>query len=161
MDQSRAVELLASPIVTDRVSAAEWLSQQPQLDDQTLLALLDAVGDSEESVREWSVSALESAQPSADVQSQLVSRLSHSADDVVYWSITLLGRLGSEASNADDALAKLLGDESSPLANRERAAWALGKTGVDSADAAAIQKAAQSEHPRLASLAQKLIDSRG
>jgi HEAT repeat protein len=91
--------------------------------------------------------------PSESRLNDLVQLLDDTPSDVQYWAVTLLGRAGAAAAGAVEAIARLLRD-SSDLATRERAAWALGKIGSAAMIAApALHVAAASTEPRLSRLA--------
>ena len=110
-----------------RTVAAERLARLGEEAAAAATALTRAVGDSEESVREWAVAALEACgPPPASCRDDLIRLLDSPTLDVAYWAATLLGRLGRSAEAATTALAQSVSD-SPHAAVRRRAAWALDK----------------------------------
>ena len=99
--------------------------------------------------------------PDAGDVARLLPFLASADQDVVYWAITLLGRLGSDARAAVSPLVAMLG-ESVPLAARERAAWALGRIGREAGEArSALHSLAAGKSPRLARLAAEALKEMG
>ena len=124
------------------------------------VALVMAVGDEDEQVREAAVGALESLEaPLEQDIPRLAKLLADSAKhaDVAYWAATLLGRANEAAAEAVPALAAALRD-TWPMAVRQRAAWALGRMGPAARAAESeLQAAAASDDPRLARLAAEAL----
>lgn len=145
-----------------RASAAEQLSRHPGEAGQAALALVQAVADADEGVREWVTAALEAldAPPPSQCE-ELAALTGHAESDVAYWAATLLGRMGEAAAPAVGRLSGVL--ESSAADNvRERTAWALGKIGPPAKSAAPqLQQAANSDKPRLARTAAKALEAIG
>lgn len=143
-----------------RAAAAEWISHQPDASAEAL-CVLDALGDSDERVREWITATLEEIEkPLESIVAPLAERLEHDNSDVAYWAATLLGRIGPAAGAARAALANLLDIDETDLSTRERAAWALGKIGMAGAQEtakAALERATQSPHSRLATTAKRAL----
>ena len=144
-----------------RAEAAEHLSRLSEEAQPAALALVKACGD-KESVRQWAVAALEELGPPPVGSAQELAQLSASDQELVaYWSITLLGRLGSAAASTSDTLITAL--QSSPhLAVQQRAAWALGEIGEQSESVTkALQQASEAADPRLAKLAMRALSKLG
>ena len=121
-------------------------------------ALVQAAGDSDEEIATAAAEALENlGTPPANDVAELAALLSSNASDTCYWAATLLGRLGKASEPAVPALIRTL-ETHSDLPVRERAVWALGKIGPAARAATqAIERAAASEQPRLARLAQEAL----
>ena len=96
--------------------------------------------------------------PAAELAPAIAKRLEQAQSELVaYWAVTLLGRLGPAAINQLSQLCQALA-HSPHLPVRERAAWALGQLGPLAHDALTVlEEAANSDHPRLARLAQASI----
>jgi HEAT repeat protein len=140
-----------------RAVAAEQLCQMGEEAQGAAAALVRAAGD-EESVSTWAVAALEEmGSPPAESIAELAELSASTRELVAYWAITLLGRLGTDATRAEQTLATAL--SSSPhLAVQQRSAWALGKLGGLSATAIkSLQQASQASDPRLAQLATRAL----
>ncbi|MFO0914284.1 MAG: hypothetical protein U0795_15095 [Pirellulales bacterium] len=92
--------------------------------------LLDSLTSDSESVREWAVAALEDCgSPPMDAIASLTGRLATVGEDQLYWTATLLGRLGPAAKSAVDALrAAHARTPAGPIAKRVE--WALEKIGA-------------------------------
>jgi HEAT repeat protein len=113
----------------ERAAAAERLAQLGAEAQAAAVALVAASAAEEESVREWSVSALEGlGPPRASDVGALAAILSGGPSNQVYWAATLLGRLESSAVPARSALEGVAAAH--PEAHvRRRAAWALERLG--------------------------------
>ena len=158
-DVSSLSEILDSAETVDRQRAAQSLATLGDQARAAAVALVRSCGDPDESVREWSVAALEEigAPDPADVQ-ELISLIHADSEDVSFWAVTLLGRLGESGSGGVQALAGVLANHSR-LSVQQRAAWALGRLGPVAATALpALQAAAAGADARLARLAQRSID---
>jgi HEAT repeats len=142
-----------------RARAAEQLCHLEGGAQAAAVSLVEALGDSDESVREWANAALESLGP-PDVKdvAALARLVANPQLDIAYWGATLLGRLGGNASSAVAALNVAV--QSHPeIAVKQRAAWALGEIGPGAAAAlAALKDAAKDSDPRLARLAREAIE---
>ena len=122
---SWARTLAVSDDLATRREAARQLSLHPDQAQAAAIALVRAVSDEDEAVREWSVSTLEDlGPPAASDLPDLVRLADDASPDIAWWAITLLGRLGREAAPGADVLARRSLDESSPEV-RQRALWAL------------------------------------
>jgi HEAT repeat protein len=146
----------------ERSRAAEQLCHLGAEAQEAAVALARASADDAEEVREWAVAALEDiGAPAAADLDALTVLLADKNRDVGYWAATLLGRLGSQAAAAVPALAGALTGPVD-LAVRQRAAWALGQIGPSAAAARTpLQQAAHSDDPRLARLAQQVLQQIG
>jgi HEAT repeat protein len=147
-----AEELLAGDVVRRR-AAAEHCAQHG-VESAAVVALVRASGDPDESVREWSVSALEEmGSPDVGLVMQLLSLLNNPDENVGYWTATLLGRLGESAAPASAKLGEVVAGDL-PIGVRQRAAWALQQIGPAAKDVLSqLLRAAESDDPRLARLA--------
>lgn len=128
---SRDVEKLsqdlsaADPAI--RAVAAEQLNELGEGAAPAAIALVKAMGDEAESVRQLANSALEGCgPPSQDVVDDLEHLLMDENADIAYWAATLLGRLDGGAVQAVEALKTAAGEHPSTEV-RKRATWALGK----------------------------------
>ncbi|MGE0760694.1 MAG: HEAT repeat domain-containing protein [Pirellulaceae bacterium] len=150
-------DLRDSP-VEQRRAAAQRLAEMDPVPAESTLALVDAVSDADEEVRQWSSDALEKlAAPEVQAVSDLAQRLEHGPPDVAYWSATLLGRLQGASERAVPALARAI-EHHGTLAVRERAAWALGQIGPAAQTVRdVLQRAADGNSPRLARLARAAL----
>ena len=148
---------LKSPDVSVRAAAAESLCQVGEDAVSAAVDLVCATGD-DESVQVWAVAALEElGPPSRDNVDPLIKLIPDQQTIVAYWAITLLGRLGETAVAAEPALADRVLN-STDIAVRERAVWALSKMGPQSNSAMeALQVVADSDSHRLASMAQAAL----
>jgi HEAT repeat protein len=148
---------LSSDDAATRRQAAEALAHSPER-VAAAIPLVRATGDVDETVREWAVAALEEMSPPAAIETAgLMALLAAPQCDVVYWSITLLGRLGSSAAPAVGRLAAILKNHSD-IAVRQRAAWALGEIGKPASSAIGdLQAAAAAGDARLTRLAQAAL----
>lgn len=159
MDPSEAIEDLFAADSAKRIAAAEWFARQSELDPKATMAVLQALADPHEQVREWATAAVESLDhPNPSLTREFAARLGDPSDDVAYWAATLLGRIGSEARAVCDDLISRLNDDQTSLNVRERAVWAIGKIGAPPHCADALTRAAQSEHKRLATLARRAME---
>ncbi|WP_339746656.1 HEAT repeat domain-containing protein [uncultured Rubinisphaera sp.] len=94
-----AVELQSADVKT-RQRAAEKLARLTDGAAPALISLLDAVGDMDETVREWSVEALENlGTPSREQLPDLADFLNRTkAVDPQWFALKILSRYGTEAS---------------------------------------------------------------
>jgi len=118
---------LASVDVAERIQAAEALSRMAEVPARAAPALLAALVDRDETVRNLVTSALENCgPPEQDQVDELEASLVNPNGDIAYWSATLLGRLGAGAIQAVESLKTAAAEHPSHEA-RKRATWALGK----------------------------------
>lgn len=126
-DVHKLIEQLAADDLSVRQRAAEKLATLEDAAAPAALALIAALQDPDETVREYANAALESLGPpeqqSVDDLEQL---LTHPHPDTAYWAATLLGRLEDGAMSAVESLKTAAADHPSPEV-RKRATWALGK----------------------------------
>jgi HEAT repeat protein len=91
------------------------------------VALIRSLEDTDESVRELAIAALEGCgPPQQDAVDDLEHLLTSENEDIAYWAATLLGRLEAGAVQAVDALKTAAAEHGSDQV-RKRATWALGK----------------------------------
>lgn len=149
---------LQSPTVEDRASAAEALSLMGSEAAYAAVELVNACAD-EDSVRDWSIAALEELGPPPAESLQSLTKLASASEPLVgYWAITLLGRAGVSAHASEGDLVTVL-KTSNELSVRERAAWALGKIGAESEPSIlALEQAATSSQARLSRLAKAALE---
>lgn len=143
--------LLSSGSGAEKRAAAEELARLEADAQPAAVALVQALDEEDDELRDWVVAALEGlGPPQPDSASELAQLAVSPGLDSAYWAATLLGRLGPQAATAVPALIESLTGHPE-LVVRERAAWALGKIGPPAAAARApLEHAAKSEHPRLA-----------
>ena len=151
--------LAVSDDLAARREAARQLSLHPEEAQVAAIALVTAASDADESLREWAVSTLEDlGPPSAADLSELLRLADNSSSDIAWWAITLLGRLGPEASDAAALLARRSLDETSP-AVRQRAIWALGQLGpAATGQRDTLVTLADSEDAQVARLARQALE---
>lgn len=124
----------------DRRAAAELCAQLGEEARAAAVPLVEACGDLEE-VNQWAVAALEDlGPPAADDLAELTRLLQSPHELVVYWALTLIGRLGAQATPALPAIAELL-VESSSRTVRQRAIWVLEQMGPAAHSAAPTLRA--------------------
>lgn len=158
-DLSEWISSLNSPEEAARCEAAEHLARLGPDAQAAAVGLVRACSDQSEQVLESVVAALEELgpPPTADLEA-LAALAGHENTDTAYWAITLLGRLRGDAAPAVGALSAVLSN-STKIAVRQRAAWALGKIGPSADDAIdALRRASADDDPRLARLAQRAIE---
>lgn len=124
-------------------------------------AVLALVVDRDEQTRQLACEALDRViTPSQDELGMLIETMRSASDgEVEYWTATMLGRLGSGAARATAVLASVLLD-SSCLAARERAAWALSQIGPAARSSLnALRQIGKDDPPRLRRLAETAMES--
>jgi HEAT repeat protein len=158
-DLTQLISQLDEDDAATRAGAVGQLCRLGELARPAAVALVEACGDPNESVREWATAALEGLGPPNDEDvASLTGLIRHQAADVAYWAVTLLGRAGAAAGQSAGELAGALRDHPA-AAVRQRAAWALGKIGPPAAAALdELKTAAASDDPRLARLAKRAIE---
>jgi HEAT repeat protein len=159
MNTSKIAEELQAGDVVRRRAAAEYCAQHG-VESVAVVALVRASGDPDESVREWSVSALEGmGPPDVGLVVELLSLMNDPDENVGYWAVTLLGRLGELAAPAATKLGEVVAGDLA-IAVRQRAAWALQQIGPAAKGALhQLQQAAESDDPRLARLARHAVQA--
>jgi HEAT repeat protein len=161
-DVSHWIANLSSPDIVLVGQAAEALAKMGPSAKAAAVPLVRTVANSDETVREWVVSALESLEaPHEEDAAALAELVKSNNADVAYWGITLLGRLEGKAAASVPALTLALKENPHPH-NRQRAAWALGKIGTPAQSAlTALKEAAHGRDPRLARIALLSIEKIG
>lgn len=147
-------EQLKSDSVEDQLQALRQISSHDQVAGLAV-PVVGLSGSSNDEVRMWAAEALESSvRPEASEVLMLIQQLDAGPDgEICYWAATMLGRLGTEAAMAADALDRCL-RESMYLPARERATWALSQIGFRARVAVpSLREAAESAPPRLRQLA--------
>jgi len=140
---------LSGGTAVERREAAEVLAHGESESASAALALLKALRDEDDEVRDWAVAALEAIGAPAEHQvAEVVKLLEDESADVAYWAATLLGRLQRAGAPFASAVAKALATRSE-VQVRRRAVWALAKIGASSSDvlAALKQAAADGDQP--------------
>ena len=118
---------LSDPDVAIRNSAAEKLNNLAEDASPASVALVQAIADDNESVRQLANSALEGCGPPPQEAVDDLEHLLTSANvDIAYWAATLLGRLEAGAVQAVESLKTAAAEHPSDVV-RKRATWALGK----------------------------------
>jgi HEAT repeat protein len=148
--------------VTRRREIVQQLLRAGEEASRAAIVLLQAVGDSDETVSTTAAAALEDLGPPRDIEPlQIAKFLSSAAPDCAYFAATLLGRMGPDAAPAVGLLTAALVSNPEP-AVRERSAWALGKIGrAAESSRAALEVAGRSDSPRLSRLAQEALQQIG
>jgi len=154
------IDRLSSGDLTQQGQAAESLAKLGEGAKPAAIPLVKQAGASDETLREWVVSALESlGVPDAGDVTELRQLAASGTDETAYWAMTLLGRLESRAAAGVPELTEALRESPFPH-NRQRAAWALGKIGPAAAPAIPELKAsAHGDDARLARIALLAIQS--
>jgi len=149
---------LASDEVATRIAVAEQLAKMGSDASFAAVELVDSCRDSDESVRNGSVAALESlGAPSTETRGPLCEQAKDSNPLVAYWAITLLGRMGTEASSCQQVLANVL-TQAAEISVQQRAVWAIGKIGVlGPTTIESLKLAAGSNDPKLSRSAQQIL----
>ena len=100
----------------------------------------------------------EIGKPPKSIVGDLAERVNDSDAHAAFWAVTLLGRLGDDASEAANALANVVTNEAAACEVRQKAAWALGRIGPSAKSTIEqLQKATNNADARLARLAQEAI----
>jgi len=155
-----SVAQLSSGDLAHQVAAAETLARLGTNAQPAAVALVEACGTSDESLRQWTSAALEDLGPPSPGQiAPLIKLARDPSTEVAYWAITLLGRAGDAAPSAVATLVEVLRN-SSEITLRERSAWALGKMGSVAQPALpALREAAATTQPRLSRLARNALEA--
>jgi len=161
MDRIPRLSQFSDPVVATRLAAVEYAAQNATACRSLAVPLARAAGDAEDSVAMAAAEALEMLGPPAlgDLPELIQLVNEHSDGEIVYWAVTLIGRLGPTAAAGTECLtAALVGSPFLPV--RERCAWAIARIGTAAESAiAALNKAAETGPPRLARLATHAIES--
>jgi HEAT repeat protein len=124
-------------------------------------AVLALVVDRDDPTRQAACEALDRViMPAPEELGSLIEIMRSACDgEVEYWTATMLGRLGASAARATGVLASALLD-SSCLAARERAAWALTQIGPPARSSLnALRQIGKDDPPRLRRLAETAMQS--
>jgi len=154
------IAALQQPSAAERVEAARILCQAGAEANSAAIALVGAVGDDEDEVRQWASAALEELGPPRPEDLEKLSQfLGKPQSDRAYWAATLIGRLGPEGLPALAALESAVRSQKSTHV-REQATWAIGQIGPEAhAAEATLREAATSKEPRLRRLAEAALES--
>jgi HEAT repeat protein len=126
-DLSSFIRDLSAEDAATRAAAAEKLNELGEAAAPAAIVLIDALQDTDESVRQFANSALEGCgSPPCDLIDDLEHRLASNSADVAYWAATLLGRLQAGAVQAVESLKSAAASHPAEEV-RQRATWALGK----------------------------------
>ncbi|TWU45059.1 hypothetical protein Q31b_02300 [Novipirellula aureliae] len=149
---------LASGAVATRISTAEQLATMGEEAQFAAVELVVSCADADESVRNWSVAALEGlGTPSIESIGSLCELAKDSNPMVAYWAITLLGRIGAKASNCQDVLARVL-TQTAEVSVQQRAVWAIGKMGsLQPTTIKSLAWASESNDPKVSGTAQRIL----
>lgn len=143
-----------------RLAAVKSLADLPTGTSVASLAI-PLVSDPDDQVSAMASDLLESSiSPNLNELKDLISLLRSAKDgEMEYWAATCIGRLGPAAADASASLAQCLLD-SSFLAARERAAWALSQIGSGAKQAInALRQIGPEDPPRLQRLAATALQS--
>lgn len=145
---------------SEQRDAARQLASQGEGAQQAAVALVECLAREDDELQEWCVAALEElGPPRVEDRDALGTLARHEQPLVAYWACTLLGRLGSDATESASILADVM-HESSAAEVRQRAAWALGRIPSSNPDVAQkLEDAAKSDDPRLARLASEALSA--
>lgn len=163
-DIDKLMEMLGGSDPLLSFEAAEELSLMGPDADPATVALVRAMANPNEEVREFVTEALEELGPPSPVHlPELAGLLEDPNADVGYWAATLLGRMGKLRKSAIAPLIKAVENTVIPIAVRERAVWALGRIGRPAAAALPIltKYAQETENARLSRLAAKAVEQMG
>ncbi|TWT61243.1 HEAT repeat domain-containing protein [Rubinisphaera italica] len=107
-----AVELQSADIKT-RQRAAEQLARMADEAGPALIPLLNAVGDADETVREWSVEALENlgTPPQQQIAILIDYLKSTKSTDPQWFALKILSRYGTEASEHFDLVTQFFSSD--------------------------------------------------
>jgi len=122
-------------------------------------AVLPLVVDPDEQTRHWACESLDRVlKPELTELPDLIETLRGTTDgEIEYWTATMIGRLGPDAASATGVLATVLLD-SSCLAARERAAWAISQIGPAARSAVnSLRQIGNDDPPRLRRLAESAL----
>lgn len=158
------IEGLASDDPKRQLASAERLAGLGEEASPAAIHLVEILSTCDGPTRELSIAALEQLGAPPTGQVEALGRLvCDSFVDRSYWAATLVGRLGEQGAPAVASLVEVLGCPNRfPLANQEKAAWALGQIGAGAAAAVpTLRNVASSHSPRLSRLAAAALDAIG
>ncbi len=167
MDLNLLIANLQNADPSLRAAAAEQLAHLAEEARPAAVSLVEAMGDTDNTVRDWAYAALESLGPPPANEAAALAKLAEDPRlDVAYWAVILLGRLAADVGLASTDATPLVTALTDALLNhteiavRERAAWALGKFGPLAASARrALEQAASDSRPRLSRLAHEALET--
>jgi len=143
-----------------RAAVRELLHFRPGCGGITAI-VLPLVVDPDEQTRHWACESLDRVvKPEVNELTDLIDTLRSTKDgEIEYWTATMIGRLGPSAAAATATLATVLLD-SSCLAARERAAWAITQIGPAARSALnSLRQIGNDDPPRLRRLAESALAS--
>ncbi len=157
------IDRLQHAEISKRIEAAQQLAQLGTDAAAAALPLIASLDSSDESLREWSNATLEEcgAPHLNDLPRlmQLIQPTTGASHSVVYWALTLIGRLERHAESTSPILSRFIEDASHGLsedaghetgrANLARAIWALGCVGYDDPAAKQFLMRLRASHPIL------------
>lgn len=154
------LKMLGNDSIEQQINGLRQIAGNERVTD-VAVKVAELAGSSDDEVRQWAAEALENSviATAADVP-DLIRLLQSSRDgEVVYWTATLLGRVGHPAAEAVSALERCL-NESMYLPARERAAWALRQIGPAASPAMpTLRRLAVEGPPRLKRLAIQALEA--
>jgi len=132
-------------------------AQHPELATESLAELLACVESEDETVQSAASEALENCgPPNSKDWPYLCDQLHLTGTDLLFWSSTLLGRLGTDLGESEQAdairssLVSVVLRDTVDLSAREKAAWALGEIGgLPSSSRTQLESVAATALPRL------------
>jgi len=156
-----------------RVEAAQQLASLGTTAAPAALTLLAASDAEDESLSEWSTAALETCgAPARRDLAQLVEYIqpnSGASSHIIYWALTLIGRMGPEAQSASDQVcqfvectAKRFADDSENQSLRTsflRGVWSLGKIEQVNSQAEEVLLSFKDKLPQFEVQIQRAVDS--
>src|SRR5689334_7092668 len=97
MDLNQLIANLKSIDPSVRAAAAEQLAHLAEEARSAAASLVEAMGDTDSTVRDWAYAALESLGPPPANEAAALAKLSEDQRlDLAYWAVTLLGRLAAD-----------------------------------------------------------------
>ncbi len=146
-------------IILGDTKLIERLAHEPDLAKTNLRTIFTCFDQGDESLLNWVTEALENCGAPMDEDVEWLSdELNSKNSDVAYWASTLLGRAGKAASASLKRLASLVASDQSDANVRARAAWAIGRIGIETPESkASLELAAHSDSPRLVGIAQESL----
>lgn len=144
----------------DRIAQLQKLANDPDAAAELVTEIIESVVDANEEVRNWATEALENLEsPRPQDAPKLAAMISNSEDDIAFWALKMLGRLGEAAKSQEKDIARAL-DSKRGKSVRQNAAWALGKLGGLAADSRAkLEEVLSESDARLVQLAKQALNS--
>ena len=155
--QSELRIMLNDPQLDVRIEAVRAIGQMDTLTPDLVGEVVLACAGQPE-VREEAFAVLEDlGLPPAESAPCLINLLSHGDSLVIYWAVTLLGRLGKKTHEIERSIVDVL-KCSSEASVQERALWALGKMQpVQMSTRKIVEVYADSVNPRIRRFANRLL----